>query len=110
MTATEKVSLTLGAVVSLVTLIGSVWYAAISFNSLSVSIDRYSTEMVALKTKVDEKEGVHAGYEKRLDSLEYNQRLLIAKTPTIVYVNTKFIILSTASGEIVKIPKLPNDE
>lgn len=110
MTTTEKVSVILGAAVSLMTLVGSVWYAAISFNNLSVAIDRYSQEMVTLTGKVEEKKVEHELIDKRLYVLENNQKVLIGKTLMVVHIGKNSVILSSSGGETIKLPILSTED
>lgn len=100
---TERISLVAGTIVSMITLLGSVWYAAIA--ATNVTRDLQDTQKLLTQFNENLKSNTSEVYVLKEDvkGLKLAQAQYSRTTPTILYVNDKYILLGTPSGEPVKV-------
>lgn len=108
MTTTERISFFVGTAVALLSLVGSVWYAAVSFNNVSRSLDEYSVEMVWVREALENNTlkqtallGTMEDHERRLINME---RGYIEK----VFVNHEFSIFRYEEGGQQRLIRVPS--
>lgn len=109
MTTTERLALVLGSVVSLMTIIGSVSYAAVSLNNLTTSIERYSEEMVWVRNVIEEKSANHTVYEDTLKEHERRIGNMEDQVLKKIFVNHEFSLLQYKDNGEEKVIRIPSE-
>lgn len=101
----EKVGIFAAIVPLLLGVLSGVWYAAVTFNDLSNSLDTFSEEVVIVKGMLTDEEHEHEDLDERVEKLER----LAPTYPKLIYVNNNFAVMQASDGSTMRVA-LYNDK
>lgn len=102
LTINERIGILLASVVSFLSIIGTVWYAAIAVNNLTHEISTANTNISKIE-KVVTKQSQEAAM--MFDLVNANQRdvsFIKKTTPKVLDISTKYVLM-TSDGESFKL-------
>ena len=102
----EATSLLFGSFVAIITLLSSVWYAAVSVSNRNRDILFMKEDVLSIKDSIESINNTLAERIERLDRVERTLDALREEMIKMVYINSDHIIVEDHEGRAVKLPML----
>lgn len=99
----ERLGIMLAGIVSFISILSTVWYAAIAVNNLTHEISQANTNITKMEKVVTSSKNES---EKMFKIVLSNQRevsYLKKSTPTILDINNKYVLMGSSEGVTVKV-------
>lgn len=106
----ERVSLGLGAVVSLCMVVSTIWYAAVAANDLTHSINDANKNINKMYSIMEKKEAEDKIMRKRLDNLQIKQDALLKSSPSLVHLDKKYAVMESPDGDVYMLTIYSDDD
>lgn len=109
MSPVERIGIIFGSIVSFITILATVWYAAIAVNTLTFELSRANENIVKMEKAIISNS---ESYTLVKDSISVNTselRNLSASTPRLVYINDNYVLMNTPEGKTFKVSLYKED-
>jgi translation initiation factor 2 beta subunit (eIF-2beta)/eIF-5 len=100
----ESTSLFLGSLVSILTLLGTVWWSAITVNNMQRDVSSLKKDLSSVQETMISTNELLLDRATKLNQIEASIEDVLVHMVKLVYVNSNHVLFETHDGDIFKVP------